>query len=324
VKEEWESFFFSLFPLPFSLAQGDDLEKRIFGKTGLEVSVLGFGGAEIGFEGAATETVTTLLNTALDAGLNVIDTAECYGNGTVSSEELIGQAVSHRRNDYYLFTKCGHNPGFDLPDWDPWMLEQSIDRSLRRLKTDHLDLVQFHGCSAELMRQGDVIAVLLRARDAGKTRFIGYSGDNANARYAIECGVFDTLQTSINIADQSGIDTNLALARQHNMGVIVKRPIANAAWRYSSTPANGYHVTYWERLQQLAYDFTNGSDAASVALRFTLSQPGVHIAIVGTTKPDRWKQNAALLDAGPLPQAQIEAIRARWREAAPPDWVGQG
>jgi len=300
------------------------MEKRVFGKTGLEVSALGFGGAEIGFEGASADTVATLLNAALDAGLNVIDTAECYGNGAVTSEELIGLAVSHRRDDYYLFTKCGHNPGFDLPDWDPKMLEMSIDRSLKQLKTDHVDLLQFHGCPADLMRQGDLIALLQRARDAGKTRFIGYSGDNENARYAIECGAFDTLQTSISIADQSVLDTNLPLARQHNMGVIAKRPIANAAWRYASKPDNGYHVTYWERLHQLGYDFTGSTDATSIALRFTLSQPGVHTAIVGTTKPDRWKQNAALLNAGPLPQTQIDAIRARWREIAPPDWVGQG
>ena len=300
------------------------MEKRVLGKTGMEVSVLGFGGAEIGFEGAAAETVATLLNSALDAGLNVIDTAECYGNGTVSSEELIGKAVAHRRDDYYLFTKCGHASGFDMPDWDLTMLEQSIDRSLKRLQTDHLDLVQFHGCSAEMLRQGDAIAVLQRARDAGKTRFIGYSGDNENARYAIECGAFDTLQTSINIADQSVIEINLPLARQHNMGVIAKRPIANAAWRYPSRPNNGYHVTYWERLQQLGYDFTVTDDATSIALRFTLGQPGVHTAIVGTTKPDRWKQNALLLEAGPLPQAQVEATRARWHEVAPQDWKGQG
>jgi aryl-alcohol dehydrogenase-like predicted oxidoreductase len=169
-----------------------------------------------------------------------------------------------------------------------------------------------------------VIAVLQRARDAGKTRFIGYSGDNENARYAIECGAFDTLQTSLNIADQAGIDSNLPLARQHNMGVIVKRPIANAAWRYPARPDNGYHVTYWERLQELAYDFTGTADATAIALRFTLSQPGVHTAIVGTTKPDRWKQNAALLDAGPLPQAQVEAIRAHWYAMSSPEWVGQG
>ena len=109
----------------------------------MEVSVLGFGGSEIGYQQVAPERVERLLGSALDAGLNVIDTAECY----LESEELIGRAVSHRRGDYYLFTKCGHAAGFDLPDWDAHLLAESIDRSLQRLKTDYLALIQLHSCS---------------------------------------------------------------------------------------------------------------------------------------------------------------------------------
>src|SRR5258708_2581514 len=161
-----------------------DVEKRQLGKTDMAVTVLGYGGAEGGFQSAEQETVTKLLNSALDAGLNVIDTAECYG----ASEELIGNAVSHRRSEYYLLTKCGHASGIALPDWDPRLLEESIDRSLQRLQTDYLDLVQLHTCSEEKLRQGEVIAVLQKARDAGKTRYIGYSGDHQAARYAVECG----------------------------------------------------------------------------------------------------------------------------------------
>src|SRR4051812_17302316 len=116
------------------------MEKRVLGKTGMEVTVLGFGGAETGYAGASAASVAEILNGALDAGLNVIDTAECYGTG----EEALGQAVSHRRAEFYLFTKCGHASGLDRPDWDPGMLEQSIDRSLERLRTDCLDLVQLH------------------------------------------------------------------------------------------------------------------------------------------------------------------------------------
>src|ERR687889_377037 len=128
------------------------MEKRTLGKTGMEVSILGFGGAEIG--DATRETVERLLGSALDAGLNAIDTGECYGN----SEALIGQAVGHRRGEFFLFTKCGHASGIDLPDWDPRLLEQSIDRSLERLRTDCLDLVQLHSCGEDKLRQGDVIA----------------------------------------------------------------------------------------------------------------------------------------------------------------------
>src|SRR5262249_60890456 len=109
------------------------------------------------------------------------------------------------------------------------------------------------------------------------------------------------------------------------MGVIAKRPIANAAWRYEKAPENTYHLPYWERVRKLDYDFLRGDPkaAAGTALRFTLSVPGVHTMIVGTTKPGRWRENAELLKAGPLPKKAFEQIRARWREIADSSWVGQ-
>src|SRR5438552_7928980 len=142
------------------------MEKRRLGKTEMQVSVLGFGGSEIGYEHASPETVAKLLNGALDAGLNVIDTAECYEG----SEDLIGQTISHRRKDYYLFTKCGHPRGIGSEDWSIPSLLESIERSLRRLRTDHLDLVQLHSCSEAILRKGDAITALQSARDKGYTR----------------------------------------------------------------------------------------------------------------------------------------------------------
>ncbi len=297
------------------------MEARPFGKTDMRVRGLGFGGAEIGFLETPVDVVTRMLNEALDAGLNVIDTAECY----LRSEELIGEAVSNRRKDYYLFTKCGHPEGPGKDDWRPDSLLNSIERSLRRLRTDRLDLVQLHSCSEDELRKGDVIVALQRAREKGHTRYIGYSGDGSAARFAIESGVFDALQTSVSIADQEAIDLTLPLAVERQLGVIVKRPIANAAWRYRTRPENPYHQPYWERLQALKYEFLqdDAHQAASIALRFTMSVPGVHVAIVGTTQPGRWKENAAILDMGPLPVEQFEAIRQRWREVADATWVGQ-
>src|SRR5947209_9531919 len=155
------------------------MEKRRLGKTDMEVSVLGFGGSEIGYEQASREIVAELLNSALDAGLNVIDTAECYHN----SEELIGQAVSERRNEFFLFTKCGHPHGFgERADWSKDSILESVQRSLRRLKTDKLDLVQLHSCSEAELRQGEAIEALQTARNRGYTRYIGYSGDSHAAK----------------------------------------------------------------------------------------------------------------------------------------------
>src|SRR5262249_29159017 len=152
-------------------------------------------GSEIGYEQASAETVAALLNRALDAGLNVIDTAECYHN----SEELIGEAVGHRRKEFYLFTKCGHPHGFgERADWSKDSILESIQRSLRRLKTDKIDIVQLHSCAETELRRGEAIDALQTARDRGYVRYLGYSGDSQAARYAVETGVFDTLQTSIN------------------------------------------------------------------------------------------------------------------------------
>lgn len=297
------------------------MERRRLGRTGLEVGVLGFGGAEIGFDRTAPATVRRMLDEALDAGLDVIDTAECYGD----SEALIGEAVAGRRGHYRLFTKCGHYDGTGRDDWRPASLEQSITRSLRRLRTDHVDLLQLHTCSEEELRRGDVLTVLERARERSQARFVGYSGDGAAARYAVESGRFDVLQTSLNVADHEPLALTLPAARALDMGVIAKRPIANAAWRTGARPDNPYHHVYWDRLQRLGYDFLQRppAEAIAIALRFTASIFGVHTLIVGTTRPGRWRENAALLAAGPLPAAELAVIRARWREVADPSWIGQ-
>jgi len=295
------------------------MERRRLGKTDIEASVLGFGGSEIGYQGVGPRVVARLLGSALDAGLNVIDTAECYDH----SEELIGRAVGGRRREFYLFTKCGHARGW-REDWRPASLLKSIERSVRRLQTDHVDLIQLHSCDLAELRRGDVIAALERARERGLTRYIGYSGDAEAARYAVECGRFDTLQTSVSIADQEAVELTLPLAREKKMGVIAKRPLANVAWRYTRKPAESYYQTYWSRLRTLDYRFLHerGDTPVATALRFTLAVPGVHTAIVGTTKPERWQQNAELLSTS-LPATAFNGIRARWREIADASWEGQ-
>jgi aryl-alcohol dehydrogenase-like predicted oxidoreductase len=225
----------------------------------------------------------------------------------------------------YLFTKCGHSGGWGRGDWRPAALLKSIERSLRRLGTEYLDLIQLHSCSLAELRRGDVIAALEEARERGWARYIGYSGDGDAARYAVDCGRFDALQTSVSIADQEALELTLPRARARRMGVIAKRPLANVAWRHRRKPAESYYQDYWTRLRVLDYAFLREAPdtAVATALRFTLGVPGVHTAIVGTTKPERWQQNAALLAGGAVPARELERIRARWREAADPSWTGQ-
>jgi aryl-alcohol dehydrogenase-like predicted oxidoreductase len=288
----------------------------------MDVSVLGFGSSEIGFSDIAEETVSRLLNEALDAGLNVIDTAECYGN----AEELIGNTVSHRRDDFFLFTKCGHLDGFTGVDWSVAGILGFVERSLRCLKTDCVDLVMLHTCNEDVLRQGEAIEGLQQARERGYTRYIGYSGDSMAMKYAIECDAFDALETSVNIADQEAIELTLPLAVKRNLGVIVKRPVANVAWRTGKKPESEYNHAYWDRLVELDYDFLKGDlpGAVNQAIRFTMAAPGVHTLIVGTSKLGRWLENAAIVDSGPLPAAEHQAIRARWNDVAQETWIGQG
>jgi aryl-alcohol dehydrogenase-like predicted oxidoreductase len=287
----------------------------------MEASVLGFGGSEIGYERVSARTVGRLLGGALDAGLNVIDTAECYDE----SEALIGAALGARRRECYLLTKCGHPRGYGRGDWRPASLLASIERSLKRLRTDRLDLIQLHSCSLAELRRGEAIEALERARERGFTRYIGYSGDGEAARHAVECGRFDTLQTSVSIADQEALELTLPLAARRGMGVIAKRPLANVAWRYARRPAEPYYQTYWTRLRALDYPFLREDPdrAVGIALRFTLAAPGVHTAIVGTKRPERWPENARLLEAGPLPAAEVDRIRTRWRTVADASWTGE-
>ena len=298
------------------------MEKRKFGKTDMKFSVLGFGGAEIGFNPHQTQAdVDVLLNSAIDSGLNLIDTAAGY----LQSEQMIGEAISKRRKEFYLITKCGALDGFTREDWSKKGILETIETSLRNLKTDHLDIAQLHSCDSEILKRGEAVEALLRAQEKGYTRFIGYSGDNDDAKFALEMDVFDALQTSVSIADQSPIDTNIKLAKEKNIGVIAKRPIANAVWRNAERPANSYYHEYWDRIEKLDFDFLDKSleEATATALRFTMTISGVSTMIVGTTKPNRWQENAKYVAEGNLSDEEFEAIRNRWREVADENWIGQ-
>lgn len=287
----------------------------------MEVSVLGFGGAEIGFNAKQTQAdVDELLNSALDAGLNLIDTAAGY----LRSEQMIGEAVGKRRKEFYLITKCGALEGFTKEDWSKKGILATIETSLRALKTDYLDIAQLHSCTSEVLKRGEAIEALQRAQEKGYTRFIGYSGDNADATTALETDVFDSFQTSVSVADQTPIDGNIKLAAEKGVGIIAKRPIANAVWRHEEKPNESYHHEYWDRIQKLQFDFLKKPLPESIgdALRFTLSIPNVAVAIVGTTQPKRWQENADYVRQGNLSGEEYEAIRNRWREVADESWIG--
>lgn len=309
------------------------MKRHTFGNTGLEVSPLGFGAAPVGFLKTDQQQVTQIVNMLLDRGVNLIDTAAIYEG----SEEAIGRAVAGRRSEYILVSKCGQaTSALGGEEWSAALIEQTIDQSLQRLRTDFLDAMLLHSCDLPTLEKGEAIAALVKAREAGKIRFAGYSGDNKAAAYAAEHPELAVVETSINICDQANIDLMQLTAAQKDVGVIAKRPLANAAWKKASAQPEfyaSYAAEYTRRfeamhlsLQDLGFEGPREKVWPEVALRFALSHPGVHTAIVGTTNPQHAEANLEIVEKGPLPQETVKKIKKAFRDAeaaAGSTWPGQ-
>lgn len=297
------------------------MEKVKFGNTGLEVSRLGVGLAEIGHELSMSEVdqAGSVLNSALDSGINFLDTAASYD----ISEELIGKTVSHRRDEFHLATKAGQAVGEGLhgESWTYETVRDSIDRSLRRMRTDHVETVQLHSCGIDVLERGDVIRAIEDAQDAGKTRFVGYSGDNEDAQWAIDSGRFQTLQTSFNLVEQRAYTLGLLeAAAAAGMGVIVKRPIGGGAWGRAKAGASGsvraYDDEYFRRSVAMRADgdvCCEPDDPILTAMGFTFAHPEVHVAIVGTKNPSHMASNIAMLPAAlEVHPGMVDALHERF------------
>ena len=284
------------------------MEQRAFGATGLRVPVLGLGAGHIGSPDSGDRDAGRVLDAALDAGMTLIDTARGYG----LSEERIGRLLRDRRGEFVLSTKVGYSvPG--VSDWTAAAVTGGVDRALSQLGTDVIDVCFLHSCSLEVLEAGDAVAALGRAQDAGKVRVCGYSGEGRALEWAIDCGAFGAIQTSVNLADQWTATTLLPRASDAGLGVIAKRPLANAAWRFEDRPVGQYAEPYWERLREMAIEPADG-DWTSTAIRFSAFAPGVSTAIVGTSSSDHLREVVDAVSRGPLPPAEVE----RWAAAFGP------
>jgi aryl-alcohol dehydrogenase-like predicted oxidoreductase len=294
------------------------MEKRRFGSTELEVSVLGLGAGQIGDERLSDPEIGRMLNAAVDRGITFVDTARGYG----ASEERIGRHLGHRRGELVLSTKGGYGvPG--IPDWTPEVVIRGIDEALKRLRTDWIDVFFLHSCPLELLERGEVVAALIAARQAGKVRVAAYSGENDALDWAVDSGVFGAIQCSVNLCDQRSLGGAIARASSRGLGVVAKRPIANAPWRFQTRPAGDYCEVYWDRLRTMGWDAVRGKHGwLDAALRFAAFAPGVSTAIVGTSKLANLEEAAAVVARGPLPANDLERITAAFR-AQGSDWSGQ-
>ncbi|HEY0480491.1 MAG TPA: aldo/keto reductase [Kofleriaceae bacterium] len=291
------------------------LAPRPFGRSGLSVSPLGLGAGEIGDAAIDDAEVDALLAAAVELGVTLIDTARSYG----PSEDRIGRFVAGldaaTRDRVVLSTKLGYGvPG--VPDWTGDCVRLGVDAALGRLATDRIDIVHLHSCPVDVLARGDVIDALLEARRAGKVRCAAYSGDNEALEWAAASGRFDALQLSWNLCDQRAAAV-IERAAAAGLGVIAKRPLANAPWRFTERPVGHEAELYWERWQVLG--FAAGELAPDeLAVRFAAHHPGVSSAIAGTRRLAHLRHNAELVARGPLPPLTAGLLRARF------DAVGAG
>lgn len=290
--------------------------QRPFGAQGFDVSVLGFGAGQIGDAALSEDHVGTLLNRAIDRGVTLVDTARGYG----LSEERIGRHLSYRRQDFILSTKVGYGvPGF--ADWTYDGILAGVDQALQFMRTDYIDIVHLHSCPLATLQQGDVIRALHRAKDMGKIRVVAYSGENAELEWAVNSGHFGGVECSINVCDQRSLLAILPQAQERGIGVIAKRSVANAPWRYTERPVGEYCEEYWARLQAMALN-NHDMPWSELALRFSAFAPGVSSAIVGTTRIEHLTHNLEQALKGPLPEGVVAEIRAAFKRCDH-DWISQ-
>jgi len=292
------------------------MQPRPYGTSALRVWPLALGAGQIGAEILDDAEVGRFLNLALDLGITLIDTARGYG----LSEERIGRHLAHRRPEFVLSTKVGYGIP-DHSDWTAGCITAGVDAALQRLRTDHIDIVHLHSCDLPVLQAGEVAGALQRAQQAGKVGTVAYSGENEALAFAVDSGRFGGVECSVNLFDQNSLAGPLARAHERGLGVIAKRPLGNAPWRHALRPVGDYAETYWQRLQQLAYD-SAGLPWDEFALRFSAHQPAVSCAIVGTASAAHLRHNVALAAKGPLPADLVTAVRQRFA-AVGAGWRGE-
>ena len=293
------------------------MQFRTLGKTGLRVSEIGYGGAQIGNVNLPENRVEEVLNAVLDAGINFIDTAAMYGK----SEERIGRCISHRRDEFVLATKCGDYVGETdgqyhiVRDYSRDGILRTIDESRRKLNMDVIDIVQFHGLPDPDDDDDVAFEALLDARERGWTRFVGVSADGPAAAAAARRWPLDTQEFTYNILYQESADNLMPTLKSQGMGTIIKRPISNAVWQQTARPEGDYMGGPWDRAQSIPLaELAGEMPILEFVLRFTLSHPDVCTAIIGSTNTDHICANVGVSDGCRLSDDVIGKASAAFRE----------
>lgn len=294
-----------------------DILTRKLGSTGLDVTVLGFGAMELRGpkspipKGRPVDPVQaeTALNVALNHGINLIDTSIDYGE----SEGLIGRFISHRRNEFLLASKCGCNADTDAVEagkaprhiYTRENIINGVELSLKRLNTDYLDLLQFHGSPPPEFREEAVQALLDLKRD-GKTRFIGVSDVLPTVAHFVDMRVFDAFQFPYSALD-SAHESLITQLGQFGVGTLIRGGIARGE------PGHGLaDPTLWGNWDLANLDeLLDGMNRFEFLLRYTISHPDLSTTIIGSMNPDHIRRNVTAASRGPLLESTCAEVRRR-------------
>jgi aryl-alcohol dehydrogenase-like predicted oxidoreductase len=288
---------------------------RTLGRTGADVTILSYGAMELRGQPRgpeiADEDAGRLLNRVLDGGINLIDTSPDYGR----SEELIGTYLSGRRDEFFLASKCGCP--LDVPadatppyahDYTPGNVRADVEQSLRRLRTDRLDLVQVHmSPSRATLTENHTVETLQELQAEGKLRFIGMSGIRPNLPDHLAMGVFDVFQIPYS-AVQRDHEELITEAADAGAGTFIRGGAARGAasedknWQVGPLSQQaGLGQRNWETSGIASLVREAGLTSMEFVLRFTLSHPGLSTTIVGTANPAHLAGNISIAEQGPLP-----------------------
>ena len=296
-----------------------ELPKRQLGRTGLQVTMLGYGAMELRGAPRGRDVTDTqaevILNAVLDAGINYIDTSVDYG----VSEERIGRYIGDRRSEYYLASKCGclvGAPPAPRGQTSPHVFTRDnilagVEQSLRRMRTDYLDVLQFHiSPSRQTLEEHGALETVLELKSAGTVRHIGMSGTLPNLPDHIAMGVFEVFQIPYSAVEREH-EALIAAAAKAGAGIVIRGGAAKGA------PTEGKHDgVQWERWQQVVLaDLLDGMSPMEFILRFTFTHPDLHTNIVGTINPAHLQHNVDVLRQGPLPADVYAEAKRRLQTA---------
>ncbi len=311
------------------------MQYRQLGKTGLEVSEVGFGAWGIGGGWGERDDKAALaaLERALELGVNFIDTALAYGEG--HSEKLIGEAVRGSSKEVVVATKIPPKnrvwpaqKGSKLSETFPkdYVLE-CTDRSLENLGLERLDVQQFHVWDDAWAEQDEWHETVRELKDSGRIRAFGLSINDHepdNALAALKTGLVDSVQVIYNIFEQTPQENLLPACLEHGVGVIVRVALDEGGLTGAVTPDTEFEEGDWrqsyfkgdrkrevfERTQALSFLTEDGSSLAEAALRFVLSHPAVSSVIPGMRSPGRVEQNVKVSDGQPFSVETLDRLKA--------------